>query len=122
MKKTSRLYKFPCAKVQPVWQSKYNSGGLSIRTVSTVCLISRKCAGSDTRPPMLSRTDFESWQQHSRLYCLGKDKEVNILNSIDEGPFKMGKFRETLAEGTEGALHLGPEHDRVFADLTAEEK
>ncbi|GJT38689.1 hypothetical protein Tco_0938554 [Tanacetum coccineum] len=30
--------------------------------------------------------------------------------------------RETLAEGTEGALHLGPERDRVFADLTPEEK
>ncbi|GKE44842.1 hypothetical protein Tco_1472126 [Tanacetum coccineum] len=47
---------------------------------------------------------------------------VNILKSIDEGPFKMGKFRETLAEGTKGALHLGPERDRVFADLTPEEK
>nr|GFA60422.1 hypothetical protein [Tanacetum cinerariifolium] len=43
---------------------------------------------------------------------------VNILKSIDEGPFKIGKFRETLAEG---ALHLGPEQDRVFVDLTPEE-
>nr|GEV64175.1 hypothetical protein [Tanacetum cinerariifolium] len=34
----------------------------------------------------------------------------------------MGKSRETLAEGVEGALHLGPERDRVFADLTPEEK
>ncbi|GJX17330.1 retrovirus-related pol polyprotein from transposon TNT 1-94 [Tanacetum coccineum] len=31
----------------------------------------------------------------------------------------MGKFRETLAEG---ALHLGPERDRVFANLTPEER
>ncbi|GJU80897.1 hypothetical protein Tco_1283262 [Tanacetum coccineum] len=31
----------------------------------------------------------------------------------------MGNFRETLAEG---ALHLGPERDRVFADHTPEEK
>ncbi|GKD72177.1 hypothetical protein Tco_1330459, partial [Tanacetum coccineum] len=38
----------------------------------------------------------------------------NIIKSIDEGPFKMGKFRDTLAEG---ALHLGPERDRVVADL-----
>ncbi|GJV52225.1 hypothetical protein Tco_1447966 [Tanacetum coccineum] len=45
----------------------------------------------------------------------------NILKSIDEGPFKMGKFRETLVEGEEGALHLGPERDRVFADLSLEE-
>ncbi|GKD26988.1 hypothetical protein Tco_1233202 [Tanacetum coccineum] len=32
---------------------------------------------------------------------------VNILKPIDEGPFQMGTFRETLAEGNEGALHLG---------------
>ncbi|GJV02864.1 hypothetical protein Tco_1336433 [Tanacetum coccineum] len=71
---------------------------------------------------MLDRTDFESWQQRIRLYCLGKDNGVNILKSIDKGPFKMGKFRETLAQGIEGALHLGPERDRVFADHTPEEK
>ncbi|GJY22175.1 hypothetical protein Tco_0394741 [Tanacetum coccineum] len=76
-------------------------------------------AGFDTRPPMLDRSNFKSWQQHIRLYFMGKDNGENIIKSIDEGPFKMGKFRETLAEG---ALHLGPERDRVFADLTPEEK
>ncbi|GJU60301.1 hypothetical protein Tco_1238067 [Tanacetum coccineum] len=79
-------------------------------------------AGSDTRPPMLDRSDFESWQQRIRFYCKGKDNGENILQSIDEDPFKMGNFRETLAEGVEGALHLGPERDRVFADLTPDEK
>ncbi|GKD62429.1 hypothetical protein Tco_1299938, partial [Tanacetum coccineum] len=79
-------------------------------------------AGSDTRPPMLNRTDFESWQQRIRLYCLGKDNGENIMKSITEGPFQMGMFRETIAEGAEGALHLGPERIRVFTDLTAEEK
>ncbi|GJZ77514.1 hypothetical protein Tco_0642186 [Tanacetum coccineum] len=78
-----------------------------------------QCAGSDTRPPMRDRSDFESWKQRIRFYCLGKDNGENILKSIDEGPFKMGKFRETLAEG---ALHLGPERDRVFAELTPKEK
>ncbi|GKE41881.1 hypothetical protein Tco_1469165 [Tanacetum coccineum] len=48
-------------------------------------------AGSDTRPPMLDRTDFESWQQRIRLYCLGKDNGENIMKSITEGPFQMGK-------------------------------
>ncbi|GKC65596.1 retrovirus-related pol polyprotein from transposon TNT 1-94 [Tanacetum coccineum] len=66
-----------------------------------------QCAGSDTRPPMLDRTDFASWQQRIRLYCRGKENGVNILKSIDEGPFQMGIFRETLAEGTEGALEWG---------------
>ncbi|GKD87676.1 retrovirus-related pol polyprotein from transposon TNT 1-94, partial [Tanacetum coccineum] len=67
-------------------------------------------------------TDFASWQQLIRLYYRGKENGVNILKSIDEGPFLMGTFRETLAEGTEGALHLGPEHPRVYSDLSPEDK
>nr|GEW51203.1 retrovirus-related Pol polyprotein from transposon TNT 1-94 [Tanacetum cinerariifolium] len=54
-----------------------------------------QCAGSDTRPSMLDRTDFASWQQRIRL--------------------------ETLTEGIEGALHLGPEQPRVYSDITPEE-
>ncbi|GKE46545.1 hypothetical protein Tco_1477803, partial [Tanacetum coccineum] len=53
-----------------------------------------QCAGSDTRPPMLDRTDFASWQQRIHLYC----------------------------RGTEGALHLGPERPRVYSDLSPEDK
>nr|GEY50759.1 integrase, catalytic region, zinc finger, CCHC-type, peptidase aspartic, catalytic [Tanacetum cinerariifolium] len=34
----------------------------------------------------------------------------------------MGTFRETLAEGDKGALHLGPERPRVYSDLSPEEK
>ncbi|GKB23548.1 hypothetical protein Tco_0862949 [Tanacetum coccineum] len=48
-----------------------------------------QCAGSDIRPPMLDKTDFVSWQQRIRLYCRGKENGVNILKSIDEGPFQM---------------------------------
>ncbi|GKE43269.1 hypothetical protein Tco_1470553, partial [Tanacetum coccineum] len=47
---------------------------------------------------------------------------VNILNSIDEGPFQMGTFQETLAEGNEGALHLGLERARVHSELSHEDK
>nr|GEU75180.1 hypothetical protein [Tanacetum cinerariifolium] len=72
---------------------------------------------SDTRSLMLDRADFESWQQHIHLYCKGKENGENILQSIDEGLFKMGKFRETLADNAQG-----PEQDRVFKDLTSEEK
>nr|GFA93945.1 integrase, catalytic region, zinc finger, CCHC-type, peptidase aspartic, catalytic [Tanacetum cinerariifolium] len=73
-----------------------------------------QCAGSDTRPPMLDRADFASWQQCIRLYCQGKENGVNIPKSIDEGPFRMGTLRETLTEGTEGALHPGPERPLEF--------
>ncbi|GKE91039.1 hypothetical protein Tco_1572134 [Tanacetum coccineum] len=81
-----------------------------------------QCAGSDTRPPMLDRTDFASWQQQIRLYCRGKENGVNILKSIDEGPFQIGTFQETLTEGNEGALHLGPERPRVYSNLSPEDK
>ncbi|GKF41411.1 hypothetical protein Tco_0124753, partial [Tanacetum coccineum] len=82
-----------------------------------------QCAGSNTRPPMLDRTDFASWKQRIRLYCCrGKENGVNILKLIDEGPFQMGTFRETLVEGDEGALHLGPERPRVYSDLLPEDK
>nr|GEV07612.1 integrase, catalytic region, zinc finger, CCHC-type, peptidase aspartic, catalytic [Tanacetum cinerariifolium] len=52
----------------------------------------------------------------------GKENGVNILKSIDKGPFRMGTFRETLTEGEEGALHLGPKQSRVYSDLSPEEK
>ncbi|GJX26657.1 hypothetical protein Tco_0232953 [Tanacetum coccineum] len=71
---------------------------------------------------MLHRTDFASWQQRIRLYCRGKENGMNILKSIDEGTFQMGTFWETLTEGNEGALHLGPERARVYTDLLPEEK
>ncbi|GKB64999.1 hypothetical protein Tco_0921185, partial [Tanacetum coccineum] len=76
----------------------------------------------DTRPPMLDRTDFASWQQRIRLYCRGKENGVNILKSIDEGLFQMGTLRETFPEGNEGALHLGPERPCVYSDLSPEDK
>nr|GEV55794.1 integrase, catalytic region, zinc finger, CCHC-type, peptidase aspartic, catalytic [Tanacetum cinerariifolium] len=51
-----------------------------------------------------------------------KENGVNILKSIDEGPYQMGIVREPLAKGTEGAPHLGPERPRVYYDLSPEEK
>ncbi|GJV16338.1 retrovirus-related pol polyprotein from transposon TNT 1-94 [Tanacetum coccineum] len=68
-----------------------------------------QCAGSDTRPPMLDRTDFASWQQRIRLYCRGKENGVNILKSIDEGPFQMGTVRDPIDEGTEEGSELTKE-------------
>ncbi|GJX54494.1 retrovirus-related pol polyprotein from transposon TNT 1-94 [Tanacetum coccineum] len=65
-----------------------------------------QCASSDTRPPMLDKADFASWQQRIRLYCRGKDNGVNILKSIDEGPFQMGTTRGIIAEGTEVLINL----------------
>nr|GFA77114.1 hypothetical protein [Tanacetum cinerariifolium] len=46
-------------------------------------------------------------------YCRGKENGVNILKSIDEGPYQMGTFRETLAESTEGAPQFGQERPQA---------
>ncbi|GJU21708.1 hypothetical protein Tco_1155050 [Tanacetum coccineum] len=81
-----------------------------------------QCAGSDTRPPMLDRTDFESWQQRIRLYCLGKDNGENIMKSINEGPFHMGTVSDVIAGGTEGAVQQGPVRARVLNRPSAEEQ
>ena len=81
-----------------------------------------QCAGSDTRPPMLDKSDFESWQQRIILYCLGKENGENIMKSIKEGPFQMGTTRDTIADGNEGAFHFAPERSRLISDLSAEEK
>ncbi|GKE87477.1 hypothetical protein Tco_1564952, partial [Tanacetum coccineum] len=67
-------------------------------------------------------TDFTSWKQCIRLYYQGKENGVNILKSIDKGHFQMGTFQETLVDGNEGALHLGPERAQVYSDLSPEDK
>nr|GEY59832.1 retrovirus-related Pol polyprotein from transposon TNT 1-94 [Tanacetum cinerariifolium] len=81
-----------------------------------------QCAGSDTRPPILDRTDFASWKQRIRLYCRGKENGVNILKSIDKGPYQIGTVWDTLAESTEGAPQFGPEQPQVYSDLSPKEK
>nr|GFB81965.1 retrovirus-related Pol polyprotein from transposon TNT 1-94 [Tanacetum cinerariifolium] len=74
-------------------------------------------------PTTYARLDyFASWKQWIKLYCWGKESGVNILKSIDEGPYRMGTVRETLAESKEGAPQLGPERPREYYDLTPEEK
>ncbi|GJV59133.1 hypothetical protein Tco_1465233 [Tanacetum coccineum] len=55
-----------------------------------------QAAGSDTRPPMLDRTNYESWSQRIRLL---------ILQSIDQGPFELGTTRTTLGTTPEGDVH-----------------
>ncbi|GJR73460.1 integrase, catalytic region, zinc finger, CCHC-type containing protein [Tanacetum coccineum] len=62
------------------------------------------------------------WAEAVNTDCYGKENGVNILKSIDEGPFQMGTFRETLVKGNEGALHLGPERPRVYSGLSPEDK
>ncbi|GKF58181.1 hypothetical protein Tco_0171718, partial [Tanacetum coccineum] len=75
-----------------------------------------QAASSDTRPPMLDRTDYESWAQRIRLYYRGKENGHHILSSIDEGPFRMGTCRDAVGATPKGAAILGLERPRTYDD------
>ncbi|GJX25361.1 hypothetical protein Tco_0231657 [Tanacetum coccineum] len=81
-----------------------------------------QAAGSYTRPPMLNKTDYESWSQRIRLYCRGKENGLQILQSIDQGPFELGTTRDTHRTTPEGGVLLGPERPRTYEDLSDTEK
>ncbi|GKA76418.1 integrase, catalytic region, zinc finger, CCHC-type containing protein [Tanacetum coccineum] len=81
-----------------------------------------QAAGFDTHPPMLDRTDYESWSQRIRLYCRGKENGLLILQSIHQGPFELGTIRNKLGTTPEGGVLLGPERPRTYEDLSDTEK
>ncbi|GKC05146.1 hypothetical protein Tco_0996756 [Tanacetum coccineum] len=81
-----------------------------------------QAACSDTRPPMLDRTDYESWAQRIRMYYRGKENGVYILQSIDEGPYQMGTTRDTLGTTDDGGVTLGIDRPRTYNDLNENEK
>ncbi|GKB96759.1 hypothetical protein Tco_0982896 [Tanacetum coccineum] len=71
---------------------------------------------------MLDRTDYESWSQQIRLYCRGKENGLHILQSIDQGPFKLGTIKNTLGTTPEGGVLLRPKKSRTYDDLSDNEK
>ncbi|GKA28932.1 hypothetical protein Tco_0715177 [Tanacetum coccineum] len=81
-----------------------------------------QAADSDTRPPMLDKNDYESWSQRIHLYCRGKENRLQILQSIDQGPFELRTTRNTLGTTPEGGVLLGPERPRIYEDLSDMEK
>ncbi|GJZ13858.1 hypothetical protein Tco_0549088 [Tanacetum coccineum] len=75
-----------------------------------------QAAGSNTRHPMLDRTDYESWSQRIWLYCRGKENGVYILQSIDQGPFQLGVTRDTLGTTLRGVF-LDRKGSETYDDL-----
>nr|GFB85591.1 integrase, catalytic region, zinc finger, CCHC-type, peptidase aspartic, catalytic [Tanacetum cinerariifolium] len=67
---------------------------------------------------MLDWTVFASWQQRIRLYCRGKKNRVNILKSIDEGPYQMGQFGNPLLKAQkEQPIWVQNEHEFTLTCL-----
>nr|GEZ83553.1 hypothetical protein [Tanacetum cinerariifolium]GEZ84661.1 hypothetical protein [Tanacetum cinerariifolium] len=57
-----------------------------------------QAAGSDTRPPMLDRTDFESWQQRAQLYYLSQIENDRLRADI--------RATNILLQGNGGAQNI----------------
>ncbi|GJT02751.1 hypothetical protein Tco_0823920 [Tanacetum coccineum] len=103
---------------------------ISTLCVSKYCVSDlSSCAGSELGSELTILAGSElmnSELKTSELQC--KENGVNILKLIDEGPFQMGTFWETLAEGNEGALHLDApgrlrdsNYDQLYAYLKQHE-
>nr|GEV17224.1 retrovirus-related Pol polyprotein from transposon TNT 1-94 [Tanacetum cinerariifolium] len=82
------------------------------------CVLSQDLLRFVSRPPAFC---LKTWLRFVSRPP-GKENAVNILKSINEGPFQMGTVREPLAEGTKGTPHLGPKRPRVYSDLSPEDK
>ncbi|GJS05924.1 hypothetical protein Tco_0362720 [Tanacetum coccineum] len=65
---------------------------------------------------MLDRTDYESWSQRIRLYYRGKENGLQILQLIDQGPFKLGTIRDTSNYPTEGRCPSWNQKGLVYND------
>ncbi|GKC04025.1 hypothetical protein Tco_0995635, partial [Tanacetum coccineum] len=52
----------------------------------------------------------------------GKENGLQILQSIDQGPFELGTIRDALGTTPEGGVLLGPERPRTYEDLSDTEK
>ncbi|GKB81807.1 hypothetical protein Tco_0948702 [Tanacetum coccineum] len=56
------------------------------------------------------------------LGFLGKENRLQILQSIDQGPFELGTTRDALGTTPEGGVLHGPERPRTYEDLCDTEK
>ncbi|GJS47931.1 hypothetical protein Tco_0598052 [Tanacetum coccineum] len=52
----------------------------------------------------------------------GKENGLQILQSIDRGPFELGTTRDSLRTTPEGGVYLRPESPRTYEDLSDTEK
>ncbi|GJZ51662.1 retrovirus-related pol polyprotein from transposon TNT 1-94 [Tanacetum coccineum] len=118
----SQSESFTCHVSKDIWHNRLGHPANQVLNLLKSNFDDIQAAGSDTRPPMLDRTDYDSWSQRIRLYCRGKENGIYILQSIDHGPFELGTTRDTLGTTPEGGVLLGPERPRTYDDLNDNDK
>ncbi|GKC75462.1 hypothetical protein Tco_1126236 [Tanacetum coccineum] len=74
-------------------------------------------AGAENRPPMLERSQYDSWQSHMLLYIRGKEHGIQLLDLFKNGLFKFGTVEVPATPNTPASTR-----DKILDDLTPEEK
>ncbi|GJY94496.1 hypothetical protein Tco_0510857 [Tanacetum coccineum] len=74
-------------------------------------------AGADNRPPMLEKSQYNSWQSRMKLYIRGKEHGKDLLDSVLNGPFKYGTVDVPATPTTTAYMR-----ERTYEDLTEKEK
>ncbi|GKE25759.1 hypothetical protein Tco_1441143 [Tanacetum coccineum] len=73
--------------------------------------------GADNRPPMLEKSQYNSWQSHMKLYLRGKEHGKDLLDSVLNGPFRYGTVEVPGTPTTAAYMR-----ERTYEDLTDKEK
>ncbi|GJR28455.1 hypothetical protein Tco_1104687 [Tanacetum coccineum] len=74
-------------------------------------------AGADNRPPMLEKTNYNSWASRMLLYIKGKENGDLLVDSVLNGPFQLGTIEVPVTANTPTTIRK-----RTQADLTDKEK
>ncbi|GJT13447.1 hypothetical protein Tco_0860489 [Tanacetum coccineum] len=72
---------------------------------------------SNNHPPMLEKSQYDSWQSRMVLYIQGKEHGAHLLDSIINGPFQFGTFEVLTTINTPASTT-----ERTLTNLTPEEK
>ncbi|GJV35286.1 putative reverse transcriptase domain-containing protein [Tanacetum coccineum] len=73
--------------------------------------------GTDNYPPMLDKSQYNSWLNHMLLYIKGKENGKQLYDSVINRPFHYGKIEIHATPTT-----LASTRDRTYKDLTETEK
>ncbi|GJU43381.1 hypothetical protein Tco_1200647 [Tanacetum coccineum] len=73
--------------------------------------------GVDNRPPMLEKTNYNSWASRMLLYIKGKENGDLLVDLVLNGPFQLGTIEVPGNANTPATFR-----ERTHADLTEEEK
>ncbi|GJR67459.1 hypothetical protein Tco_0013524 [Tanacetum coccineum] len=74
-------------------------------------------AGADNRPPMLEKSQYNSWQSRMKLYIQGKEQGKDLLDSVLHVPFK---YATVVVPDTSTTLEST--RQRTYDDLIDKEK